>query len=102
MVPASLNVSVGEIATFRCQHSDSNTADWNVNGTLLRDYHPPNITKRRISFSGVTIHELSIQAYSIYNKTIVECVAFIFSDNSRQHHTIQRTPPARLLIQGMS
>lgn len=33
--PSSLNVTIGELAVFHCQHLDAFRVDWRLNGTLL-------------------------------------------------------------------
>ena len=80
-VPSSLNVTVGEQAIFYCNHSTTQDIAWRVNGTSLSVLNLPTITTRRIrlqdSVGDSFVHELAIQAFTEYNQTSVQCLAYI-------------------------
>ena len=75
--PSSLNITVGEIAVFNCQHPYALTVDWRLNGTLLEASNfPPNISvsnKTLLNGDGYQ-HTLTIRARVENNNTIFDCV----------------------------
>ena len=75
--PSSLNITVGEIAVFNCQHPYAVTVDWRLNGTLLEvSNFPPSvsISSRSLPDGGGFQHTLTIRALLEYNNTIFDCV----------------------------
>ena len=94
-VPSFVIVAVGDEAIFRCQHTDANLIEWDINGTSLSDFHPLNITQT-IPASNTAVHMLSIQALTSYNQTSVECVAFL--DEAMQRR--EESSSVLLLVQG--
>ena len=89
VAPSSINVSVGERATFYCRYPAASLVGWLVNDTLLNILDNNDVTTR----SGDT-HELYIVALDKYNQTNVTCLAAV-SD------VIDYSSPATLLIQGI-
>ena len=89
VAPSSINVSVGEQATFYCRYATAYLVAWLVNDTTLNVLDNNDITTR----SGDT-HKLNIWALTKYNQSNVTCLAFV-SD------IVDSSSPAILLIQGM-
>ena len=89
-------MTVGEQATFYCNHSATSSIAWRVNQTSLSRLNLETITGKTIRYSGGGfVHELTILALAEYNQTTVECVAYI-ADRSLPEYTAR----AILLIQG--
>ena len=89
VAPSSINVSVGERATFYCRYPAASLVGWLVNDTTLNILDNNDVTTR----SGDT-HELNIQALDKYNQTNITCLAVV-------NNLIDYSSPATLLIQGI-
>ena len=98
VTPLSLNKTVeqGE-AVFHCQHRSSDGIFWRVNGTST-DVSPNAITQVVRLGDKHFRSSLSIATLPSSNKTIIECGALFINEIS----TLQFTPPATLLIQGIT
>ena len=75
--PSSLNVTIGELAVFHCQHPDAFRVDWRLNGTLLEvSNFPPTISanSRSLPDGSGYLHSLTIRALTTNNNTIFDCV----------------------------
>ena len=93
-VPSSVNVTVGQQATFYCNHSSSNQIGWIVNDTTLIALDNTDITTSTVLVpDGSYLHQLKIWARREYNQTRIQCLAFV-GDSS------VISPHAMLLIQG--
>ena len=91
ILPSDVIFPVMTSARFTCQHPDADIVTWRVNGTLLNNLESLNI---HTEWNGM-FHSLIIQALSMYNGTIFECIATRI--NSNWHVS---TPSVKLLIQG--
>ena len=100
-MPLSIVAAIGTEVTFRCRHDDAHVIDWNVNGSSLGNFIPPNVTQSTLSSPGGFVHTLSILALERYNETSLECVAITFLDESRINQRRQETSSVILLIQGL-
>ena len=89
VAPSSINVSVGEQATFYCRYPAASLVGWLVNDTTLNILDNNDVTTR----SGDT-HELNIVALGKYNQTNITCLAVV-------NGVIDYSFPATLLIQGI-
>ena len=99
--PSSVYAALGDKAVFRCQHSTAEIIEWNINGTLVNQFH----VLLNISLSNDTaitpdrvVHTLTIEALEVYNNTNVSCVAGFFNSQ----HPVERTPNASIVIQGVN
>lgn len=82
----------GRTALFHCRHPTADIIGWRINGTSPSSFNFP-VSDVVSSIEGEK-HTLSINARSIYNGSIVECVA-IFLDGQQQ----QISTAAVLIIQ---
>lgn len=99
-IPESVNVAVGERASFQCNHSSSDyTIAWRVNETSLSVLNLKTITSRGIPLSGSGyVYELTIQALAVYNQTSIECVVYFSSSGSSP---VSVSPKAWMRVQGV-
>ena len=74
-IPRSQNVSVGETAEFRCQHSIADGIRWKVNGSVLRPIDFPRGVHKRVENQ---LHILTIIGLPEYNGTEVVGDAYHF------------------------
>ena len=82
-VPTSQVVFVGEESVFRCRHLTANLIDWRVNGSLVGQNPPPDITPGTVRDDDDSlVNTLTIIAHPEYNGTEVVCVA-VFYDGSQ-------------------
>ena len=92
--PSSQVVGVGQQAVFRCQNLDALVITWTVNETHVTSLipHPdPGITiDMTIDENNEVVHILSIAAQSIFNETMIICIANLMNE----------TAPVKLFIQG--
>ena len=87
-LPSSVNVTAGDEAVFRCQHSDAEFIGWRVNSMPFRQTSVPGVSQG-------TDGSLTILALPENNGTLVECVA-LFTDGTLPISS----PPAILVVQG--
>ena len=93
-VPTSVNVTVGQHAAFRCNHSSSNQIGWMVNDTTLIALGNTDVTTSSVPVpDGSYLHQLMIWARREYNQTRIQCLAFVGGSEVISPH-------AMLLIQG--
>ena len=78
------------VAKFRCRHKSADSLGWRVNGSQVQQF--PDINTTSIRENAALLSTLTIPARSQYNKTMVECLAFL--DGS----PTERTPPATLIL----
>ena len=82
-------MTIGEEAVFMCEHRSADAIFWRINGTSLSSR-----TDLNDDFNG--IGQLTVTALTMYNNTLIQCVALFHSDNSQ----LETTAPAMLKIQG--
>lgn len=97
--PASLNVSIGEEATFSCQHCTASRINWLLNGSLIHDGNMPNGVTINYNntvrlYCGTFTLTISMLIVENYNRTSIQCEAEV--DGS-----LNTTSPVLLLVQGM-
>ena len=88
-VPTSQNVSLGEMAEFRCRHDSADFIEWRVNGDFISFFNPPSGITPGFIIGG---SKLTIVGRPEYDGTEVVCVA-IFVSPSPDEST---NPPAIL------
>ena len=88
--PLSLNVTIGEEAVFYCEYRSADAIFWRINKTSLSSR--PELSD---DFNGDILGQLTVPALSMYNNTLIQCVAVFVSDNRQL-----ATAPAILKIQG--
>ena len=82
-------------AIFHCQHPTAVAVTWRLNGTTLLNSILGGVFATSVSAAGGIFNSLTITAYSSYNQTQIECVAY-FDDSP-----IADTDPVNLTIQGI-
>ena len=92
VIPNSMTVAQGEIATFNCQHHNADTIGWRVDNS----YRLPSSAFGRTLLlpDGGVLYILTINGLSEYNMTRIECVAIT---NGEHEHI---SPIAYLYVQG--
>ena len=85
------NVTLNEDVVFRCRHTDAVAYGWYLNGSVLGNNPPPDITP---SFNTLTIIALPRN-----NNTVIECVAFILNGTQLLQ---ERSPSVILIIPGQT
>ena len=93
VVPLSLNVTVGAIATFQCDYPRADTLFWLINGTTLRNL--PSDLEGTFRTNGRDT-DLTVTALPVYNSSMIQCRAH-FQDDSVDDII---APAAILKIQG--
>ena len=91
MVPLSLNVTVGAVASFRCDYPNADTITWRINRTTLRNL--PSDLEDTFYINGRGI-DLRITALPVYNGSMIQCWAYFPDGNPIT------TTAATLMIQG--
>ena len=76
--PLSLNVTIGEEVVFYCEHRFADAIFWRINGTTLS-----SLPELNNDFNGDILGQLTVPALSMYNNTLIQCVAVFDSDNSQ-------------------
>ena len=96
-VPAPLNVTLGSVANFTCEHTAADFIGWRVNGSSADrvDFHCVQ-QETRFPPSGLPIHILTIEAVPECNNTVVQCVALNIDPPSSD-----LSPNVSLRIQGI-
>jgi hypothetical protein len=89
--PTSLNVTVDEVAVFRCQHPTAHGINWKINGSILQELPKRFSTDR----SDDRVFSLNIEALAEYNPTVIQCVAFFVDSPSEE------SEQSVLMIQGI-
>ena len=78
-------------ATFRCGHQSTEAdINWKVNGLPVQNF-PEFKQDSYTNSAGALLHTLTIPALLEYNKTVVQCVAFLDG-------ATEKTPPVTLII----
>lgn len=73
--PSSLNISIGELASFHCQHPDAFRVDWRINGTLLGVANfSRTISSKHLPDDSGFQHSLTTRDILEYNHTSFDCV----------------------------
>ena len=92
-IPVSQNISVGETAVFRCQHSTADAIRWKLNGEDV-DYNnlPPGIIPSDVREGSRVVYTLNIVGSSEYDGAVVIGVAKFFDGSSPEE-----THPAAIL-----
>ena len=97
-MPASNNMSIGQMANFRCNHSAPGTIGWQVNDSSLMSLGPKSshVTSRIFRHpDGSALSILTIKAISDFNQSSVRCLALF--DGAQAEYS----PRALLQIQGI-
>ena len=88
--PISQNISIGQPAAFRCEHSSADTIRWRFNGSLISLSNLPNGVG--LDADGF-VEILTITVRLDYNGTVVQSVARFDSGLPDQV-----SPPALLIV----
>ena len=78
VVPVSLNVTVGAMASFRCDYPNADSISWRINGTALRNL--PSYLEGTYYINGRGT-DLRITALPLYNGSMIQCWAYFPDGN---------------------
>ena len=74
MTQHELVLAIGENAVFGCQHCQSDSIRWRLNGTLINNLIPDVTRTYNLSYCGI-LYSLKITKIESYNKTTIQCEA---------------------------